>query len=241
MKYLLLFSCLVGASLARNLPSFVEVCRPKHVDVNKCIQRNVDYLKGKFDEGIPELLIPSFKPFIIPNAFFQLGSNLQMEVKNLKLYLPQSFSLPEMRADLKNIKFYMKLHFPLMHMLTDYNLNGKLLIINLNSTGSGTINITDMVADVVANGKLHKKKGKDYITITDIDIKPKIKSLDLNLNLFPNNAELHDTVRKLYRDNEEVLKEDFIPVVVKIVKDIIMNLVNNFFDNFSFDTLFPDD
>ncbi|CAH1098584.1 unnamed protein product [Psylliodes chrysocephalus] len=247
MKYYLLLlmpvlSCLTGISLARKLPSFIEVCRPKHTDINECLKRNIEILKPKLKDGIPEMHIPSFRPYVLPQANVQLGDNFFATIKNLSLSLPKSFIVDDLKADLDKVKLYIKLRIPEIVATTQYSLKGRLLILNLDGEGAGYINLTDVHAEVTGYGKKENRNGKDYLVIGDFDILPKTKSMHLILeNLFPNNQELTDSANKLFNENQQVLLEDFNPAILKIVKEIIIGLMSNFFNRYSYDVLFPDD
>lgn len=82
--------------------------------------------------------------------------------------------------------------------------------------------------------------GKEHVVITSLDIKPEVGHLDLVLdNLFPKNSELTENANKLLNDNQNVIVEEFSPLVVNIIKEFLLSVLRNIFKYYSFDVLFP--
>ncbi|CAH1098585.1 unnamed protein product [Psylliodes chrysocephalus] len=243
MKFFITFMCcIVSVAVARKLPSFIEVCHPKRVDVGECVKKNLEILRPKFRQGIPELQIPAFNPLKLSSADIKLGENFKTNLKNIKLWFSNSFSIEEFKVDLDHFRLEFTIKFPEVKAQGDYSINGKLLILNLDGAGLGKIFLHNLTATVVASGKKEKKNGKEYIVPTNVDIKPEVQSMNIHLeNLFPSNPELTEQANKLFNDNQKVLFEDFSPLIVNLVKKLISNYINNFFSRYSYDVLFPDD
>lgn len=98
----------------------------------------------------------------------------------------------------------------------------------------------NLIANVVALGKKEMVNGKEHVVITSLDIKPEVGHLDLVLdNLFPKNSELTENANKLLNDNQNVIVEEFSPLVVNIIKEFLLSVLRNIFKYYSFDVLFP--
>ncbi|CAG9862905.1 unnamed protein product [Phyllotreta striolata] len=242
MHFLVVLLCLVITVVeGANLPSFIKVCKPKEVDVSECIKENVEILRPKFRQGIPELQIPAFRPLRIPSADVKFGENFKASLKNIQLRVPKSFEMKNFKVDLDHFRLQFTIRFPEIRSQADYRLNGKLLILNLDGTGFGRIDLFNLEATIIANGTIEKKNGTDYIVPDKIDIQPKLEKMLIDLdNLFPNNKELSVEANKILNENQIVLFEEFSPLITNIVKGVISNYINNFFKRFSYQTLFPD-
>ncbi|CAG9862908.1 unnamed protein product [Phyllotreta striolata] len=242
MKILAVFLVLFGCAFARKLPSFIEVCKPKEVDVSECITRNVENLRSKLalKEGIPQMGIPSINPLIIPIADLKIG-DLHATLKNIKVWHVPEFVLENLKVDLgDSIRVELKVVFHKIFAEADYDIKGKILILNLDGSGPGQINVTELAATVVATGKKVIKNGKSFLSLDDFKIDPTIGRLDLKFeNLFPNNQELSDNANKVLNDNQEVIVEEFAPLVIDIIKELISSIFKNIFRRYSYDVLFP--
>ncbi|CAH1098583.1 unnamed protein product [Psylliodes chrysocephalus] len=241
MKFLVVLLCITGCSVARKLPSFIKVCKPKETDVSECILENIEIMRSKLAEkdGVPEMAIPSINPLVIPHANINLGE-FQAQLENISLYRVQEFIIKKLKVDIDTVNIDLKIKFPKIDCLANYFVKGQLLVLKLDGSGPAQINITNLIANVVALGKKEMVNGKEHVVITSLDIKPEVGHLDLVLdNLFPKNSELTENANKLLNDNQNVIVEEFSPLVVNIIKEFLLSVLRNIFKYYSFDVLFP--
>ncbi|XP_072381017.1 putative beta-carotene-binding protein [Diabrotica undecimpunctata] len=240
MKYFV-FLCLISFCAARQLPKYFNVCKPKETDISKCIKENIEEIRPKLDDGIPEIGIPSINPLKIPFAELNIGKEFKSSMKDINIYGINTFIVKDLKVDLDSNYIVIKVNIPHIHAEGEYNVKGKLLILTLDGSGPGQINITNLEVTLIGHGVREIKHGKTFLKISSIDITPNIGKVNLRLdNLFKNNPELTETSNKVLNENQEVLVEQFAPPIVQIVEVFMSQTISNVFRKYSKDVLFPD-
>ncbi|CAG9832096.1 unnamed protein product [Diabrotica balteata] len=221
---------------------YINVCKAKETDISKCIMENIENIRPKLDDGIPELGIPSINPLKIPFAELNIGKEFKSSMKDIKMYGINTFIVKDLKVDLDNNYLEIKVNIPHIRAEGEYNVKGKLLILTLDGSGPGQINITNLEVTLIGHGVRETKHGKTFLKISSIDITPIIGIVNLRLNnLFNGNPELTETSNKVLNENQEVLKEQFAPPIVHIVEGFMSTIISNFFDHFPIDKLFQYD
>ncbi|XP_072380024.1 protein takeout-like [Diabrotica undecimpunctata] len=242
MKFIpILLSLVVYAGCDRKLPSFVEQCYRNDPKVSKCLIKNIESLRPKLAEGIPELFVPSLSPLKVDRAELHPDKSFNIDLYNIKLYNLDKFDLKNIDIDVKNLKAGLDISWDSVGIDTDYTMKGKLLILAIDTTGHGFGNLTKIKADAGLSLKKGLKKGKEYLTINKMDIDLKIDNYNMSFNkFFGDNPELNEKGNQLLNDNSELFLEEFIPVIKVVVRDIVYKLFENLFRKFSYDTLLPE-
>uniref|UniRef100_A0A6P7H7H9 Protein takeout-like n=1 Tax=Diabrotica virgifera virgifera TaxID=50390 RepID=A0A6P7H7H9_DIAVI len=239
MKYFV-FLCLISYCVARKLPNYIEACKPKETDISECIKQRVEELREKLNDGIPEMRIPSINPLEIPFAQMDLGEKSKASMKDIKLYGLPAFIIKDLKIDLD--KDYIEIKVDIPHILAEgeYTVKGKLLILTLDGSGPGQINITNLEVSLIGHGERQIRHGKTFFKIKATDVTTKIGKVNLNFhNLFKDNPELTENANKILNENQEVLVESFAPVVVEVVKGFILGATGGVFDRYELPELFP--
>lgn len=84
------------------------------------------------------------------------------------------------------------------------------------------------------NGKTHFKMRSDYNVIVDTE------KIDFHIyDLFKNNDELNNHINKVFHENIDVLKPDFLPVVGETMKTLFVQILNQVTDRFPAEELYP--
>lgn len=99
-----------------------------------------------------------------------------------------------------------------------------------------------MGVDLKTHLALVTKDGKQFFDaglFTD-DIKIKLGTGHLHLsNIMGDDKHLNDLIDTTLNENMQALLEEFKPMLLKIIDEITHNILKKFFDNFSYDELFP--
>uniref|UniRef100_A0A6P7GZ62 Protein takeout-like n=1 Tax=Diabrotica virgifera virgifera TaxID=50390 RepID=A0A6P7GZ62_DIAVI len=169
-----------------------------------------------------------------------IGKEFKASMKDIKLYGINAFIVKQLKIDLDKSYIEIKVVIPHIRTEGEYNVNGKLLILTLDGSGPGQINITNLEISLIGHGKKEMKNGKTFLKIKSMDITSKIGKVILELkNLFKGNPELTDNSNKLLNDNQEILVEQFAPVVVDIMKKFLSEKISYVFNKYSQYALFP--
>ncbi|CAH1098587.1 unnamed protein product [Psylliodes chrysocephalus] len=235
----LFIATLIGVVIAKKLPSYLQPCPKSEKEAGPCIIKNVKILQPKMEKGIPELLIPALNPLILSKANLETDK-IRAVFKDSKLYNLHMFELKKLTLDLGTLDVDIAINFPAIYTNAEYSLNGKILVLEINSKGRAEGNFTDLSAEFKGKMELYDKNGKKHLKIAKTDIDLTIKNASMYFSdLFPNNEELTINANKVLNENALEVIKDFMPVLTEVIKSIVIGITNNIFQKFSFDELFP--
>ncbi|XP_050503389.1 uncharacterized protein LOC114345266 [Diabrotica virgifera virgifera] len=125
--------------------NYIKACKPKETDISECIKQRVEELREQLNDGIPEMRIPSINPLEIPFAQMDLGEKSKASMKDIKLYGLPAFIIKDLKIDLDKDYIEIKVDIPHIRAEGEYTVKGKLLILTLDGSGPGQINIRDVL------------------------------------------------------------------------------------------------
>lgn len=100
-------------------------------------------MRPYLSKGIPELSIPSCDPLEIDRINLKQDSgpiNLNSRFENIKIHGLSQFRIRAVRIDAEKAKFRLRLWFPELHMVADYYVKGKFLMVPMVGNGKSTGN-----------------------------------------------------------------------------------------------------
>ncbi|KAK9888498.1 hypothetical protein WA026_000748 [Henosepilachna vigintioctopunctata] len=194
------------------------------------------HLKG----GIPEFQLPSMNPLILPQATLDTGANFKATFKNIEVYYIDEFIFRRVNMDLKNNFVDMVLGFSRLRIKSIYNIQGRLLVLQLNGNGPADGNFTNAEVSVTMRGPRLTKNGKQYFNFNQnkLDLKFGQSSMRFD-NLFQNNEELNMQTNRAINENIDSIIEELRPVLTEVIGKFIFGLIGKIFDKFSVEELFP--
>ncbi|KAL1450221.1 hypothetical protein WDU94_002664 [Cyamophila willieti] len=243
---LLILKLLIVELYAANLPSYIKPCKRNDPNVNNCVKELIASLKPRFQQGLPELRIPSLEPLLLPGVVLDSSSsqvvNFKAEFKNMKIYGAKNMDVKDIKLDVKNQKLTMTLQFPKVYMTSDYDMNGKVLVLPIKGNGKCSGNFTNVEAVVFFQGKPYKKNNKQFIKLDDAPrVTIKLGNSNMHFdNLFNGNEELGRSTNNFLNDNWVLVSAEVIPLVQDTVSTIIQSLFKSTLDLFSLDQLLPE-
>lgn len=95
----------------------------------------MEILRPRFPKGIPELSIPNFSPLTIQEAKLDTGDSLKATFKKIQLYGVENFVIDELTFDPEKLDFIIKVTIPQMRVKSQYNLKGRILVLELDGNG----------------------------------------------------------------------------------------------------------
>ncbi|KAI5694011.1 hypothetical protein M8J75_009407 [Diaphorina citri] len=241
-----LFLVLTVQIYAANLPSYIKPCKRNSSDLNSCVIDIIKSLKPRFHQGLPELKIPILEPLNLPLVTLDSSGsqvvNFKANFRNMKLHGAKALDVKDVKLDYKGRKLSMVLHLPKVYMTSDYDMNGKVLVLPIRGNGKCSGNFTDVEADVLFSGKFYEKNHKQFVKL---DATPKVSiklgNSEMHFdNLFNGNEELGRSTNNFLNDNWELVSAEVIPLVQDTVSTISYQLFKNVLDVYSVDQLLPE-
>nr|CAI5829277.1 unnamed protein product [Callosobruchus analis] len=227
MQLLACLVLLIGIVNARKLPTYIQVCHRDDPNVAECLVKNVEALRPKFSQGIPEMSIPSMNPLEIPAASLNTGGNFKADFANLKIYGADKFQMKKVYLILKDKPhFELDLYFDNLRVIADYKMDGKILVLKLNGHGRMDANFTDVTAHSSTDGKHYEKNGKTHLTfvnpeVSDLVVKKAHFQFD---NIFGDNEQLNVQTNQVLNDSAEELIKELSPVITSVARDIVYGI-----------------
>ncbi|XP_030766676.1 uncharacterized protein LOC115890550 [Sitophilus oryzae] len=224
---------------SKGLPSYLKLCKRRSGNLRTCVAENVELLRPHLKKGIPELFIPSMDPLIIPEATLNSGDQFKATFRNIEMYHAENFKVDTFNFDLDHHHVDAKLTFPLLRIKSNYNINGRLLILQLNGQGPADGNYTNVRASLSLKGTPFKKNNKEYIRWEKEKIDIGIEKSHLSFDrLFGDNAQLNEQTNRAINDNIDGIIQELQPVIQGVVSDFVFTIINRVFARYSVNELF---
>ncbi|KYB26933.1 protein takeout [Tribolium castaneum] len=210
------------------LPSNFIKCDRKKPDFKKCGPESIHQAMRQMDKPTKELGIPSLSPLVIPSLSIAGGQGsvkLDQNYKNVHIYGITNLECSKFDVDFENKIIENECLYPEIRMVSDYNVDGKILILDIKGEGKGTITLEKVRILVKYNVEEYEKKGKKHFNVTHIELKmiPERVHFDLE-NLFNGDKKLSEHVLNVLNDNwREVYndaKSSYEDAFGQITKDI---------------------
>ncbi|XP_072381019.1 circadian clock-controlled protein daywake-like [Diabrotica undecimpunctata] len=240
MKLLFVLSCVVFVESARKLPSFVEVCPRDNKEASECLTRNVKNLTPMLGKGIPELFIPPLAPLVLQSAEIATSPSFTCSIKNAKVYHLDNWIIGNIFINFDTKSWGADVTFPVLEVESDYKMNGKILVLELNSEGKSRGNMTEVKTNIFVSFDVVTRYGKEHLHITGTKIKMDIGKCAFEFDdLFKGNEDLTQRANQILNENYQVLLEEFSPVFEKIIATLTENVVESIYKKYPFDILYP--
>ncbi|XP_060517808.1 uncharacterized protein LOC132696791 [Cylas formicarius] len=225
---------------AKGLPSYLKLCNRNDPNLSKCINENVEIIRPKLKQGIPELFIPSLDPLLISRATLDSGNAFKATFTNIELFYADKFHLHNFDMDLEKYKVDIKIGFPTLRIKSIYNINGRLLVLNLNGKGPADGNYTNVQAHLNLKGTPFNKNNKNFVKWEREKIDITIEKSHLFFDkIFGDNEQLNDQTNRVINENIDTIIEELQPVIQGVVSDFVFGVVNRLFSRYSINDLFP--
>ncbi|RZC41970.1 takeout-like [Asbolus verrucosus] len=206
----------------KSIPSYIDLCHRDDPNLGACVTKAVEKIQPHLRDGVPELFLPSMNPFIVLQADLDKGDSFKASFKNIEVYYADEFKIEDAKIDLDQLRIELAVSFSRLRIKSQYNIQGKILILQVNGQGLADGNFTNVYVKAVANGKFSSKNGKDYVVVNN-------RSLELDLgkpvfyfdNVFRNNPQLNEQTNKIVNENIVDLVDELKPVIIETVSEIV--------------------
>ncbi|XP_011706856.1 PREDICTED: juvenile hormone-binding protein-like [Wasmannia auropunctata] len=231
---------LITTHVTAEVPSYINICGRKDPNLDQCILNNIENLKDKICEGIPELDIRSTNPLLLDQLVIFDTPNTKLYIKDSKVTGLCDFTINSLHMDIDKLHFDVDLLFKQIQINSTYDLNLQLLVPIANK-GQVYISTDNVGAKVGADIKVVTKNGQRYMYISKLTIKLDIKGYYIKLD--QNQRELNqlrEIVTNFVGNNQEEILRTFRPVLEKAISNEIISISNNIVKHFTYEELFPD-
>ncbi|KYN02901.1 hypothetical protein ALC62_06300 [Cyphomyrmex costatus] len=222
------------------ITSFINVCGRKNPNLNKCILDNIDNIKDKICEGIPELDVLPNNPLVIEKLIISDTPNSKISLQNVKVTGICDFVVKYLHSDLEKLHFDVELLFRRLQLNATYDFDIRLLVPIVNK-GPVYITTNNVEAKVNLDMKVVTKNGKRYVYLAKMKINLDVKGYTAEYGL--NNAEqnrLNEVISNFIGNNQEEVIAVFKPALEETIVKRILLLSNNIVKHFTLEELFPD-
>ncbi|KAL1449797.1 hypothetical protein WDU94_002271 [Cyamophila willieti] len=136
---------------------------------------------------------------------------------------------------------------PYLDISTEYDVDGRILVVPLKGTGIFKGNITNTKVEMSGSGKIIddlKQKKYSFIQVTDAKVKVKVGDTS-KINVVatdsnPNARQLVETATNFYRQNSKQSVELITPIIEETGLEVAMQIVNQIAKSVPFNELIVD-
>ncbi|XP_044260587.1 protein takeout-like [Tribolium madens] len=227
------------------IPSNFIKCDRKKPDFKKCAPGAVEQAMRQMDKPTKELGIPSLSPLVIPSLSIAGGEGsvkLDQNYKNVHIYGLTNLSCSKLNVDFENKIIENECLYPEIRMVSDYNLNGKILVLDIMGEGKGTITLEKVRIPVKYDLEEYEKNGKKHFRVTNIDLKmiPERVRFDFE-NLFNGDKKLSEHVLNVINENWREVYDDAKASYEDAFGQITKDIFNKVLSKVSISDMFGDE
>lgn len=233
---------LVGINSAK-LPNYITPCKRNDPDFDKCVVKQGQAAIPQFAKGVQKFRVPVLDPMEIVELRVNQGNNqigLQLILKNIKMHGMGHAKFVSAKTDFDKKYAIYKLHHDKVVMLSDYEVDGKILVLPIKGNGKSNITITDINIEIDQRWEIIKKNGKDHVNITDYKLKMTNGRSYFKLeNLFNGDKTLGDNMNAFLNENWKEVTEDVGPAITEGLEKVFAQVTKNLVNAVSYDELYP--
>ncbi|EEB18802.1 protein takeout precursor, putative [Pediculus humanus corporis] len=227
----------------KKIPTFLKICSQSDPNLNGCVKDSVEKLRPHLVTGIPEFGIPPCEPLIVPEIVINQGKGpvtVQSTYTNIHVTGASQFVIKSIKVEPAKDRVRLKLWLPFLHMISDYDLDGKILMMPITGKGMSEGNYTDIEANVLMEGERFEKKGQTYFNVKDFFVHFNIGHASIRLDdLFNGDKELGDAMNSFLNQNWESIVDEIKPVLEDRISDMFKTFSNNIYHKYPLDMILP--
>lgn len=136
----------------------------------------------------------------------------------------------------------MKLFVPRLEMQSNYQMEGKILMLPIMGKGMSYGNYTDIevVATIQGERYLDPSTEKEHVRVTEFYCDFEVGNAHIHLdNLFNGDQTLSDAMNQFLNDNWKTVAAEIKPALEDSVQKLFMNFANKLYTKYPIDTILP--
>ncbi|KAK4879065.1 hypothetical protein RN001_007211 [Aquatica leii] len=241
---LFVFSAIAFCSC--KIPDYIKVCKFNDPQLGDCISSSVNMIRGKLKDGIKELNVPPLEPLFIDRLSFgnkDYASHLATNLTNIKITGASEFNIIKVVPTLtkKGHTFRIEAIIPKLHIEGDYEINTKILSLELKGNGPFTADLNQYHFECMLKGKKVEKEGANHLEFAKMQCNVVIDKSSIYLhNLFGGNPILEKATNDAISENSESLYQDIRPGISDAIRQRFTDIANSVTLAFTYEELFPE-
>ncbi|XP_011187999.2 uncharacterized protein LOC105215670 [Zeugodacus cucurbitae] len=219
-----------GHEYLREKPSFIQACHLHDPDNGKCLANVFESFFTEWRHGVPGLKgLSPIDPFKVKRVRLSQHTENLADIKaELTNVVAQGMSGTRVLKTSVNDKDYtieFKLKTPSVHVEGDYQVNGRILILNLDSAGKMSSTVENLEYRISCKANLKQVDGQYFFDLTSASSRiDKVGNFKIYFsNLFHGNKELEESAHELFNNNWYELFEIMRPAFAQTINTIILN------------------
>ncbi|KAL6255416.1 hypothetical protein P5V15_013751 [Pogonomyrmex californicus] len=226
---ILIFS-LITVHVTAEILLYINVCGRRDPNLDQCIIDNINNLKGKLCDGLPELNIPSVKIYTLDKLVISDTSNTKIYIKNAQVTGLCDFDINYLHTDVEKLHFDFNLLFKWIQINATYDFDIRLLV---PFAYKGMVYITTGMQIINVKKYVYVSKLK-----LNIDLKKYNAEYDFNDNT--QLSQFREIIRNFVGNNQEEIIKTLKPILEETISKRIILISNDIVKEFTYEELFPD-
>ncbi|XP_031331470.1 uncharacterized protein LOC116162078 [Photinus pyralis] len=244
-RFLIFWFAVSALAVSGEIPPYIKVCEQSVQNLSACITDSIEFLRPKLVEGIPEVDVPSMEPLPLEDLVIDSispGSRLATNITDMKVYGASKFEIQKLVATKsKNGKtFRFQVNIPQLRVEAHYQLDSRILFLDLKGEGPFFANITNYWFDCTMKGNKVERDGKNYLLFERMRLNVVIGDVSILLgNLFDGSPVLSKATNAVINDNAHLLFDEIKPALVGTLEKVFTDMSNKITLKFEYEELFP--
>ncbi|KAF5299975.1 hypothetical protein FQA39_LY11348 [Lamprigera yunnana] len=243
MQRLIILGAIISLTTAASIPSYIQKCRLNDPQLQQCLLKFVEDLQPHLADGVPELKLPPFNPFVIPLVKLeQRGDalNYKVTLTDTKIYGLHNFKISKLEYHPETLAFDGLLTFNALNFDTKFDINGKILAIQINGKGIFKGDMGPSTGSLKVSGELVERNGKKYYNPVDVIAKIGISNYTGTIEFQAGeNQQLTNVLNTVFNEHSKELLNEVLPELEKTAADVLRQIIiMSISSNISYDELF---
>ncbi|KAF2878653.1 hypothetical protein ILUMI_17488, partial [Ignelater luminosus] len=223
--------------------SYFPRCHIDDPELGKCLTKATETVRPYIKKGVPELNMPPIEPLVIPEITLQQGTsavNYKLSLMNATIKGMGDYEFKEYVYDPKTLSFHATAFFKTMSLVSDYNIDGRILLAPITGKGTMKIQLGPSTGSLVIKGELVKRGGEEYYNIADAKAKIKVSNSTSHFDgLFNGNKELSQATNRLLNDNAEEIMKEVAPALEEVAARLVSRMMEGICTKVPYKKLLP--
>ncbi|KAI8430327.1 hypothetical protein MSG28_000633 [Choristoneura fumiferana] len=193
--------------------------------LNKCLLKISELLKPYMKYGLKAWNVPVLDPLFLKTVkVSQNGNdnNFKADFHSVWVYGLSEYTIEYMRSQPSKYSFDLKLKFPDLKLLGQYDIDGKVLFLELKDQGPFTANLTNV--DATVENKFTVKDG--HLVLSETKTNFSFKSMKFHLENLLKGSPVGKSINEMLNKNVDDLMQDLKPAFSKEISRIIVRTLN---------------
>ncbi|CAH0387214.1 unnamed protein product [Bemisia tabaci] len=238
-------SILLGAS-GKKVPDYLQLCKKNTPQYDQCTQNAIEAAKPYLAKGIPKMKVPPLEPLTIPQLIIDRNLEaikVKAKLDNVTVFGCSNFDIQKLKINTDKLTLDISLLLPKLFVECEYDVDGRLLVIPLRGKGHFIGNMTNVKVDISGQGELTNVKGKEYVLIKKLKMKPRVGDTTVKFindnKKNPENRLITETAANFINQNRRQVLDIVTPIAEETALEVGLQIISTIFSTVPFDELLP--